>query len=702
MIFAIECIFYAIKSFKMKPVLLSLLFFFFINAGLYAQEIDSVDVKELDSIVVKAYEQNRRLQDVPAAVGLVNTNVLNRFGNTSIVSAMNTIPGLKMEERSPGSYRINLRGSALRSPFGVRNVKVYYNDLAFTDAGGNTYLNSLGFYNIQSIEIIKGPASSLYGAGTGGAVLISPISSNETTGMKGEYTFGSYGLQNISASFVMGETARKNKIGFQHQQSIGYRAQSKMERNIFSWDGSYRVFTKGILKSSFLYSRLFYQTPGALTINEYNQGRKAARPAAGGFPSAQLAKASIDQNSFFTGVSLSQPVNANITNKTSVYGAFTKLLNPAIRNYGKNLEPHVGGRSLFTFSQHRNQTNFIVTAGAEWQKGFSNFSVFKNRQGIADSLFTDDDVENEQAMIFLQSSLALKQWELTAGGSLNYLNIKFNRRFPYGPTELKRSFKNELAPRLALKRQFEKVNIYTSISKGFSPPTTAELLPTGSAINLDLSAEHGINYDAGVKGTFLNRFSFDINAFLFKLKNTIVQRRDAGGGDFYLNSGSTDQKGIESSFKLQLFKNPFVKGSTLWLNHTFSHFDYADFKQLNNSFSGNQIPGVARNVVSSGLDMEWTNKFSTHVTYYYSSRIALNDANNAYAPAYHLLGCKAVYTKGFSKTLLFSLSAGADNILNQKYSLGNDINAFGGRYYNAAPERNYFVTISVQWQKQSS
>ena len=60
-----------------------------------------------------------------------------------------------MDERSPGSYRLNIRGSSLRSPFGVRNVKIYYDGIPFTDPGGNTYLNQLGFYNIQSVEILK-------------------------------------------------------------------------------------------------------------------------------------------------------------------------------------------------------------------------------------------------------------------------------------------------------------------------------------------------------------------------------------------------------------------------------------------------------------------------------------------------------------------------------------------------------------------
>jgi len=38
---------------------------------------------------------------------------------------------------------------------------------------------------------------------------------------------------------------------------------------------------------------------------------------------------------------------------------------------------------------------------------------------------------------------------------------------------------------------------------------------------------------------------------------------------------------------------------------------------------------------------------------------------------------------------------GAGNILNQKYSLGNDLNAVGGRYYNAAAPRNYYAGMKL-------
>jgi len=64
-----------------------------------------------------------------------------------------------MEERSPGSYRLSMRGSLLRSPFGVRNIKIYMDDLPLTDATGNTYLNLIDLNQLSSIEITSKPFS---------------------------------------------------------------------------------------------------------------------------------------------------------------------------------------------------------------------------------------------------------------------------------------------------------------------------------------------------------------------------------------------------------------------------------------------------------------------------------------------------------------------------------------------------------------
>ncbi|MBC8110922.1 MAG: TonB-dependent receptor [Verrucomicrobia bacterium] len=76
----------------------------------------------------------------------------------------------------------------------------------------------------------------------------------------------------------------------------------------------------------------------------------------------------------------------------------------------------------------------------------------------------------------------------------------------------------------------------------------------------------------------------------------------------------------------------------------------------------------------------------------------LNDANAAFAPAYQLLGGKIGYKKDF-KHLKVNVFAGIDNALDQFYSLGNDLNAVGNRFYNPAAGRNFFGGLTLGWQR---
>lgn len=677
----------------MKCIRLVALFLFW-GSGAAGQENDTTEHKLLPEVSVRAYEQNRRLQDVPAAISIINTQLLNRFGPASLVSALNSTPGVRMEERSPGSYRMNIRGSSLRSPFGVRNVKVYFNDIPFTQPAGTTYLNQLGFYNIQSMEIIKGPGSSLYGAGTGGVLLIESMDNAPVTGVQADYTYGSYHSHNAHAALTWAKDLQANRIGFQHQQSEGYRQQSSLRRDVFNWTGRYQLATGATLKTTFLYSDLFYGTPGALTATEFRMNPRSARPGVGAQPSAIQAKASIHQQTFVAGASLEQRISSILTNKTVLYGAATQLRNPNLRGYDQSNEPHVGGRTLFTLQPNLLVGTLQLQVGSEGQWGISNISNAKNVGGNADSLRYRDDVRNKQQVFFAQTIYAVQKWQFTAGGSLNRYKVSFQRFAPQTAGMQTRRFDNQLAGRLALLRTLGTVSVYTSLSQGFSPPTLNELLPTGGAINTALNPETGTNYDVGARGN-LRKLRFDLNLFYFALQNTIVQRRDAQGGDFYLNSGKTSQKGLELSLQYPLIERAQVR-SLIWTSFTHHAFRYKNFKPLNNDFSHNRLPGIAPNTLAAGTDLTVRN-LAVHVTYQYTDVIPLNDANNALSNVNHLLGSQIQWhIPGMTKSGV-QLFAGADNLLNQRYSLGYDINAFGGRYFNAAPERNYYAGMSLKF-----
>jgi iron complex outermembrane recepter protein len=685
----------------MKKVLSPVSLFLLLALQSKSQTETFDSTKTLGEVVLKAFEQNRQLKETAVAVNYLGKSQLERFNNTSILPALNSTPGVRMEERSPGSYRMNVRGSTVRSPFGVRNVKVYWNGIPFTDPGGSTYLNQLSYYNFNSIEIIKGPGGSLYGAGTGGVILINSQPQSWLPGVDLSYVTGSFNLHNLNVQVKAGSDANRNIFNYTHQTSDGYRDHTNMRRDVVSWQTKIKSSDKQELTASLLYGDLFYQTPGALTKAEYNANPESARPAAGVNPSAAQAQAAIYQKTFIAGITNEYHFSEHFQNTSTAYGAFSQIKNPTFRNYERRTEPHFGGRTVFKWNRDIDQSHLQILFGGEAQRGFFSTKTFVNANGTPGATMTDDNINNRIYSLFAQADLHLVQdWNISAGVSYNKSTITITRLSVPLFTPVKREYNSEWAPRLAIsKKLVSNLWMYASVSKGFSPPTVQEVLPSTSVISTGLEAEQGINYEAGIKSSWLQqRLYIEINAFTYRLKNAIVQRRDANNADYFDNAGSTKQKGIESQAYYQIFRqrHGFLNEARIWVSHTFNDFHYKDFKQGTNDYSGKRLPSVAKHTVVAGADISSKPGVYINLTYLYSDGIALNDANTEFADSYNLFGGRIGWKKAINTKWGINIFAGADNLFDVKYSLGNDINAAGNRFYNAAPGRNYFAGIALE------
>ena len=660
---------------------------------------DTVGRQSLQEVIVHAYEQNRRLSDVPVAIGVITTAEWNRYNKMSIVPAMNSIPGVRMEERSPGSYRLSFRGSTLRSPFGVRNVKVYLDGVPFTDPGGNTYLTQLAPFDMYSMELIKGPAGSLYGAATGGALLIKSRPDDWQPGFTGEYSYGSYNSNTINAQVRLGNETRGNIINYSHQTSYGYRNHTNLRRDIISWESMIKNNEHQTLSTYAFYGDLYYQTPGALTLAEYNTNPKQSRPATGTTPSADQAQAAIYQKTFIAAITNTYRFNKKFQNTTNFYGAYTNYTNPTFRNYEFRSEPHFGGRTVFNYVTEKIHLSF----GGEAQKGFFQTQDYGNKNDAPVTLQTNDNINTWTYTLFAQADVFFgKGWQATAGLSYNEAFIGIQRISVPGSQPRNKTFSNEFAPRLALSKKLTTdILIYASVSKGFSPPTVSEVLPSTGSINTDLQPENGISYESGLKSSFFHqRLYVELIGFYFELQQAIVVRKDSSNADYYTNAGSTTQKGIESQLSYQLLPTTFglINSARIWASYTLNNFTYGDFKKNAVDYDGKHLPGVANNTFTGGIDLNSRPGIFLHLTYYYSDKMPLNDANSAYAGAYQLVGGRIGYSTPVKK-LYLTVFTGVNNAFSAKYSLGNDINAAAGRYYNAAATANYFLGLTINYNK---
>lgn len=178
--------------------------------------------------------------------------------------------------------------------------------------------------------------------------------------------------------------------------------------------------------------------------------------------------------------------------------------------------------------------------------------------------------------------------------------------------------------------------------------------------------------------------------FQFDLRDAIVRRVNNIGAEYFVNEGDVQQKGIEIEYQYNLVNLPRQKffKSLKWSQAiTLNDFRFVNYKNNQTSFAGNQLTGIADNVIVSSLAMDLTAHFYWNVQFNYVGKMPLNDANTFFSNPYRLWQSKIGWRSGHTRPIeLFLLM---DNIGNENYSLGFDINAFGNRFYNPAPSRNY-------------
>ncbi|MBX3253401.1 MAG: TonB-dependent receptor [Chitinophagaceae bacterium] len=661
-------------------------------------------IPTMSEVIIRGYESQRRLLETPASVSVVTTRDLQRFSNTTLLPSLNIIPGVRMEERSPGSYRLSIRGSLLRSPFGVRNVKVYWNDIPFTDAGGNSYFNLIDQAGVQQLEILKGPGGSLYGANTGGVIIMHTNKpelqgDNRQSSGRIQLTGGSYGLLGENAQWKFKNPTLSSTLTQSHLQSDGYRDNTRMRRDILQWNGSALLGEKNKLNWIASYADMFYQTPGGLTLQQMQENPEQSRPATPVLPGARDQKAAIYNKTILAGISNQHDFNERWSNVTSVMMSYTYFKNPFITNYETRAESNTGLRSKMVYEGGKGIHHFKVSGGAEWLYNYSVINNYGNRQGNRDTVQYKDRISAAQVYPFVQGEWGIaKRIYIQAGVSTNFSNYRYRRLTDADNSRKTKTLNAQVLPRFAaLFRLSNTLSLYTSASKGFSPPTLAEIRPSEGSIHSNLQPEYGWNREVGLKGNFIRgRLQFDVTAYRFQLQDAIVRRVTDMGAEYFVNAGGTRQWGMEAYLEYMLVRNATaaIRSIKVWGSGTFNDFSFWDYKTANDDFSGKALTGVARQIICSGVDLLTSPGLYLNASLNLTSRLPLNDANSMYAPGYELLQGKLGWKKEFNAWSL-ELFAGTDNALNQLYSLGNDINAVGNRYYNPAPLRNYYGGITI-------
>lgn len=687
---------FSLMKINYKPILLCLFLLFFYGKNI-AQLLEA-DTVQLSEVIVHSYLNRQSFLKVSGAVNVVDTTEINRLTGNNLVPLLNALPGVRLEERSPSSYRISLRGSLLRSPFGVRNVKIYYRDFPLTDASGNTYFNVLSRNAIENIEVLKGPDGSIFGANSGGVITLNNGIENYANELKSEMRTGSFNF--VEENILWRKNTPKNSFRFTHSfdKSDNYRINSASRKIYFDINNVLKYSADKTLEVMGIYSKLNYQTPGGLNNDQWKENPQAARPATSTLPGSEEQKNGTDNNFFYGGIRHQIKIKSNIENNTLGYANYADYTNRFITNYEIRKEFTAGWRSYFSFKNRNfHPISWMYIVGTEGAQTRAKIINYDNNLGISGELQSAADILTLQHFYFNKIMVNIQdKLNVDAALSLNFYQYYFINE------NLFSKFAAQWMPRFAFSYMLKRNLVWrSSVSKGYSPPTNAEIRPSDNQIYPNLQPEKGWNYETGLRWNFLKKnFFTDVSLYHYELKDAIVRRTNESGAEYFTNSGNTKQTGIEflTRFKIITQKNNFFVRKLEWQgSFTKNIFYFKNYLYNNADYSGNKITGVPDMVWANNVFAEFPKFFTISAYHNYTSALPLNDGNTAFTNPYNIVQIRVSKKIVFPKTYLV-LNTGVDNLFNTRYSLGNDINAFGGRYYNPAPARNFWVGAKIGWK----
>ncbi|MFP5438376.1 MAG: TonB-dependent receptor [Bacteroidia bacterium] len=662
--------------------------------------IPIIKLRNIEEVVINSFHINDSLQTVPAAVSVI-TN-LQRNNNADIAPLLNTLPGVQMQSGALNTNRISIRGIGARTTYGTNKIRAFYGSIPLTSGDSETTIEDIDLEVINKIEVIKGPFSSIYGAGLGGAILIDPkYTQNNGNTAKVSVTAGSFGMLKNTVNYSYATHTGSLNINYHKLQSDGWRDNSSYHREGVTLSGD--VFRKEKSRLTYFgnYTYLKAYIPSSVTQQSFDQNPKAAAPT------WAASKGYEQYNSVMAGLAYEFELAPRLKNATSVFFNNKDSYEPRPFDILSQNSTGFGGRTQFNGTTELGGIKTEYIAGLEYfrdgYKGrtYQNLYQQNNGNGTLQGLqLTGDKQQRHFVNAFAQLRLQFtKTLEAQAGINYNKTAFDLDTTFPTEDSE-SHSYKGIVAPQLSLLYKPAKTaTLYASVSRGFSLPAISETLNADGTINPNIKPENGYNFEVGSKVyLFNNRLYTDVALYRMEIQDLLVAQRI--GDDQYvgINAGKTLHEGVEWSAR---YSQPIAK-NWFFTPYTAASFGRYRFEQFNNNgtdYSGNKLTGVPSTKVNAGFTLTAPLHLYLSTDYYYTGSLTMNDANTAFAKSCNLLNAKIGWSYFRESGFSVGASFGINNLTDTHYASMVLVNATGTspRYYYPGLPVNYYGNVNVSY-----
>jgi iron complex outermembrane receptor protein len=712
--------------------LIILIFILVVLKSSVAQTSDSTIQSELDTIIIEAFRPGISIMDIPYSAEYIDVRAIERFEQgRSLDEILYNVPGVFVNNRYNPSLgdRINIRGSGIRSSFGVRGIKIILDNIPLTLADGQSQLNALDFGSMGSVEIIRGPSSSLYGNASGGVINIqtekvgtadSEILAKRFMFQPG-FIFGNYNFKKFEGKISGTIEDYSYLVNLSSLNFDGYREHSDFKSFSINSVMDYEFSSSFILKWILNYFNSPYAlNPGSLTKPDSDQNPQMARDI------VKQQGAGEQAEQLQSGLSAEINFAPESKFESSIYFITKEILNPIpgrIIDLGRLA---FGARNTFTQKLIFDNFKLKITPGfdLEFQKDsrteFENLGLTNypdDPSDIFDEIIYGDSllVQDEDVTgigVFLQTEINYSSLTLVAGLRYDKYNFSVDDKFlTDGRNDFGERIFDKLSPSAGINYKLNDLTkLFINYSTSFQTPTTTELSNRSDGeggFNPDLLPEEIYSIESGLltHGLF-NLVDINISAFYMNFTNLIIPFQVPGSEEvFFKNAAEAENKGFELSLDFFVF-------NSLDFNLAYSGYDFkfADYLaevsdsqsiQLRRKF----VPGIPAHKISFAINYQPISDLVATLKLIWSDKYFTNDFNGP-QPGFNLPESDFINDNflnadiriGYSfKTNPADVEAfiGVNNIFDKRYNSSVVPNAFGGRFFEPAPDRNFFAGVRI-------
>lgn len=681
--------------------------------------IAAAQAADEQTMVVTAAPTTVSELDTPAAVSVVNGDEMRQAApRVNLSESLGAVPGLQVQNRQnyAQDLQLSIRGFGSRSTYGVRGLRIYVDGIPATMPDGQGQTSNIDIGSVDTIEVLRGPFSALYGNSSGGVINVTSQTGTQPPTVEASSYYGSFGTWHygMKATGAVGDGSHAGDVDYtvstNRFTTHGYRDHSGARKNLANARLGVRI--NDVNKLTLLLNSVDIKAndAGGLTADEWRDNPRQS-------PRGDQYNTRKNTRQTQAGLRYERQLSAQDDLSVMMYAGERETTQFQSIPRAPQLKPsHAGGvidltrhyQGIDTRLTHRGEllVPVTLTAGLDYEnmserrKGYENFVMVNGAPQYGEQGALR---RNERNLMWNVDPYLQTQWQLTDKLSLDagvrYSSVWFDSNDYYitpgnGDDSGDASYHKWL-PAGSLKYALTDAwNVYLSAGRGFETPTINELSyrsDNQSGLNFGLKPSTNDTVEIGSKTRIGNGL---LTAALFQTDtdNEIVVDSSSGGRTSYKNAGKTRRQGMELGLDQQFGESWRLKAAWTWLDATYRTNVCGDA-----SCNGNRIPGIARNMGYASFGYQPEQGWYAGSDIRYMSDIMANDENTAKAPSWTVVGLTTGYKWSYGR-MDMDLFGRVDNLFDREYVGSVIVNESNGRYYEPAPGRNYGIGLNLAWR----